>query len=844
MFGLVLAWALSAGVACAQEAPVESEADLQFEFAEKLFRIKAYKAAAAEYARFLRDYGPDPRREEVRYRLAVSHFKLGGEKDYERALGELVTLRKEFPNGKFIQDCLLRSGQVRYALGDARGALADLSELAKTNVRADVAVPMHHFLGRIWYDLGEFGEAVKHLTRVAEAPAETELRPYSLMVLADAHLKANELRRSASALETLLKDYPDLPTRDETWLRLGDLRLALREFAEAQAAYSKVGAAGEFRERAVVGGGRALLGLGKYDDAVRTCTELLAGLGSAPAARAAGVAEQCHYVIGLAHFSGGRYAEAAEAFAKVLLLVQQTGLAEDAGYKLCWCYYQLGEKSAKKLVESGVGFSRLFPASKWTAEVVFLTGEGHLRLGDYENALVQYKRVTEKDANYADALYRIAYAYHREEKQEEAARAYDLFTGKFPKHEKRAAALAGSGAAHQALGRHKEALERYDACLAAAPEGADAEEVRFQRGACLARMSRFEEMGTAFGEYVQKHPRGKYVGAAFYWLGRHHRVRADALVEKEDVAGARQEYELAVRAFRSAVSAGGASRDEASLSAAECSYNLGKAEAERAAALTSRAKGVAEPQATEMRREGAKLEADAAASFREAAKGFLELIDAESAVLRQESVYFWTAAHLRERNDARSGVRVLEALLKRFKESKQADEALYRLAVLSGEVSPPDYAAAVRWCDELLTKHAGGRFAFQARFAKAEALWGQQKPAEAEALYAEVAQRTEGYFRVASLVRLGHISLGKKEYAAAARYFAEVGLLYEDKALTAEALYFAGKANVLRGEAGEALRFWQDLLTRYADSRWTAEMKKELGPLGFTIGPGGSIRKP
>ena len=114
---------------------------------------------------------------------------------------------------------------------------------------------------------------------------------------------------------------------------------------------------------------------------------------------------------------------------------------------------------------------------------------------------------------------------------------------------------------------------------------------------------------------------------------------------------------------------------------------------------------------------------------------------------------------------------------------------------------------------------------------------------EAEALYVEIAQRGAALLKVRSTVRLGHISFDRKEYAAAARYFAEVGLLYEDKAFTPEALYFAGKANALLGDADDAVKFWQQLLANYPDSQWAETAVNDLPGMGFKVEPGGAILK-
>jgi len=840
---LVLLSLLCALPAQAQEPKKETEADRQFDLAESLFKIKVYKTAAPVYRQFLKEFPQDPRCEEARYKLALSYFNLGGEKNQKKALAELITLRKQFPSGKRSQDGLFRSGHLRYIFGDSKGAVADLLALSKLKVRADLKIPMHHFLGRSYYDLGQHAEAVRHLAVVAKAPKANPLRQYALIVLADAHLKLSKVADHAATLDMLLKDYAGSPTQEEMWLRLGDARLALRQFAPALAAYAKLNPKGQYKDRAALGKGRALFGLKRYPEAAKVCKALLAGFQETPANKSLKIPEQCLYIVGLSSFNQGGFAEAAGAFAGLLARVKQGAMAEDGAYKLCWSYYRLGGKSAKKLVASCVNFRRLFPASKWVAQVTFMAAEGYLRLGDYPNAVAHYGQIGPKDPNYADALYRIAYSSHKQNKREDAARAYDVFLAKAGEHVKKVSALLSAGALYQTAGKYKEAVDRYDKYLAAKPTGPEVEEVMYQRGVCYAKMSRFDDMAAAFTQYAAKYPNGRYVGTVFYWLGRHHRIRGDALAEKRDAAGAVKEYAAAEKAWRSSLGLKGPHRDETLLGLAECCYNLGENQAAQAAELAAKAKAAKGDQKKLLERQADKLGKDSTASFQKAAEGFLGIMTRKPAMLRLESVYFWTGTHFREHGDPASAIRAFQAVLRNLK-SKRAVEALHQLALLHAELKPPDNKSVVRYCDQLLKQSPDSKLALQTKFVKAEALYRESNTDNAAAdLYLQVSRKGTGLLKVASVTKLGHISFARGEYAAAARYFAEIGLLYDDKVFTPEALYFAGRANVLLKDLDEAVKFWGQLLKRYAGSKWAAQAKKGLRPLGYVATADGSIQK-
>lgn len=827
----------------AGEAKPATEADHQFEFAEELFKVRAYRTAAAEYRSFLRNYPQDRRREEARYNLALCHFKLGGEAELNKALAELIELRKEFPTGARLQDCLFRTGHIRYLLGDSKGALSDLGELAKLDVRSDLKPLMHHFLGRAYYDLGQNTEAVEHFSAVLQEEKTHPLRQFALILIADAYLKLNKLKQHEEALTTLLNDYKELPTKDEMWFRLGEARLALGEFSLGLDAYRNIDTTGPLGDRAALGSAKALLGLKRYAEVEKECEELLARFRPTAATEEHQIPEHCLYLIGLANFEQGRNEAALDAFNKLLAKFQQGTIAEDAALKVCWCYYRMGESSAKKLIAACVDFRRLFPTSQRGSQAVFLAAEGHLRLGDYKEAVAHYKQVPAGDPNYADALYRIAYCYHKLQSPEDAARAYDAFAGTFQSHSKAAAALAGAGRLYQAAEKYREAVGRYERYLATNPNGPEAEDLRFQRGVCYAKLNEFEQMATAFTEYVKAHPTGKNAGAAFYWIGRHHRAQADTLVEKGKVADAIPEYKLAEQALNSGIGLGGVNREELLLALAECRYSLGHAQAERVAELVARAKGLEDPKKRQLEEQAATLQAESAATLDQAANGFLELMTVKPELLENEDIYFWTGAHFRAAKAVQPAAQAFHAVVERFKDSKKLDAAIFQLAVLYSESVPPDHTAVIRFCDKLIREFPDSRLLLHAKFTKAETLWAQGKEKDALDLYVSVAQKGAGLLKVKSTMRLGHIALADQQLATAARYFAEIGILYDDEEFSSEALYYAGKANLSLKDVAEAMRFWQQLLKRYPAAQWAAAARQELEALHYTVSPDGSIRK-
>lgn len=845
---LFAACLLLAGAGSAQDAPGASEADMQLEFAERLFQLHSYRTAAPEFRKFLTEYENDPRREEVRYKLAICYVSMGeNEENYKKALAELVTLRKEFPNGKRLQDCLFRSGHIRYLLGDRKGAIDDLSDLLEQEkVEPGLSVRAHHFLGRARYDLGQNEPAVTHLSHVVRAPKENPLRRFALIILANAHLKLKQFDKAADVLGTLFADYPKLAADEELRLKLADARLAVEQYDEALAAYKALDARGAHGYRAALGKARACLGLDKRAEAMKTARALLTSYRETPETKGLQVREQCFYILGVVHFERDEWSEAAAAFEKLLDAVKQGRMAEDAAYKLCWCYYRLGKKQAKKLVASCVSFRRLFPTSKWTGQVVFLAAEGYRMLGDYANAVTYYKQVDPKDANHPDALYRIAHCYHKDNKPEEAARAYDAFVAAAEEHKRTNDALADAAGLYQSLGKYEEAAARYRRFIERTAKGSEQAEAMYQLGVCYAKLSQFSKMADVFSRCAAAYPKSEHTGAAYYWLGRHHRIRGDRLAEQGKTNPAADAYRLADENFRNALKHKAPQETAIRLALAECHYNLGETLARGAGDAATRAKAAADDERATLRKEAERLEKEAGAAFDKAAGKFLAIIKAHPKQITSEDVYFWLGAWFREHGRLRPAIQTYESFVKDRRDSAKADLALYQLVELYGTLRPPDYRAVIKYADALIEECEKSKLVLRTKFAKAEALFALKKYDRAEPLYRELSREGSGEMKVASDVKLGHIHLAKKEYGEAVGRFARVGLLYKHDTFTPEALYFAGKAKVLDGapdDVLEAIHFWQQLVKSYPASKWTARMKKDLGPLGYHVGENGTIEK-
>ncbi len=850
---LLLAGAVAACLIFAAAAPADNandDADMQWEFAERLLQLQSYATAAPQLRKFLNEYPEDPRREEARYQLAMCYYAMGEDdpEHYEQAMAELVALRKEFPNGERFNDSFFRSGHIRYLTSDAEGAIDDLSALLEQDeVDDELAVRAHHFLGRARYDLGQHEAAIEHLTRVAEAPEDTPLRRYALIVLANAHTRKNQFEQAANTIDTLLADQPDLDEDEDLLLKLADARLAIEQYDRALAAYRRIGDDSRYRFHAALGIARSYLGLERNDEAMQAARALLEAYEPTPETEGMSIREQCSYIIGVVHFEREEWAEAAAALEKLLDEVKQGGMAEDAAYRLCWSYYHLGEERARNLVAAAAAFRRMFPASDYIDEVVFLAGEGHRALGDYQQAISYYERIEEHDPNYHDALYRIAYSHHRAGQTERAARAYDAFVEKQKEHRRAQDALYESAALYQGLEQYEDAAERYQRFIEMVPRGSEQAEAMYQQGVCYARMGRFDRMDDALTKYVETYPDGEHIGSVHYWLARHHRIQADTHSNDDEIDAAVAAYRRAEQSFQRSLEHDPPEDKTIRRSIAELRYRLGEtlnrgaSEAATAAeqADDADAKGALEEKAN-------RLGEEAGDAFGKAARDFLAIAKEHPEQIKSEDIYFWVGSWFRQHEDIESAIEAFQAFREARPQSENMDRALYQLIDLHGSLEPADHEAVIQYADELIEKRPQSELVLRSKFDKAESLFALRRYDEARPLYREVSREGGGELKIGSDLKLGHIHLAKEEYSDAVGQFARVGLLYRHDTFTPEALYFAGRARARAGgprDIQEAINFWQQLARNYPASQWTARMREDLDPLGYHVAEDGTIEK-
>ncbi|NQT54500.1 tetratricopeptide repeat protein, partial [bacterium] len=321
----LLACLLLAGAASAWAG--ESAADLQFNYAQGLYRDGLRKLAITELEKFVSAHPKDPRGGRARFFLGEC-LRQGDDLKGAVAHYEAAVKDAALPDRP---EALYRLGDCRFRLGDVKGSVAPLrefigSQLASQDHKRHI-VHATYALARAEMAERRYDLALLLFQGVlADTSKDNTYKPYVLLPIGDclAALKRPtealahyaQLEKHLDALIGQTPDGPQLKTQrsvlQQIRMKMANVHLAGRKYAEALALFAKLPDEGEFAEEALYGRTQALFFLQRYPDALAPA---MAYLKRFPKGR---LRAGALYIAAEAHYRTDKFAEAERLFAEFL----------------------------------------------------------------------------------------------------------------------------------------------------------------------------------------------------------------------------------------------------------------------------------------------------------------------------------------------------------------------------------------------------------------------------------------------------------------------------------------------------------------------------------------------
>jgi len=475
----------------------------------------------------------------------------------EQAVERFQRVRANFPRTRVASYAHLQMAQAMLLTADTVQTLLATSQLARMFTTGELAGVGDYFSGVIFYQQGNYINAVEQFEKILADYASTALRePAAAMLLAC--LNASSQFEKSMALGTkYIADYPDERSawRDRTLYFLAEAFYYSEKYNEAdkfyQEAYSRKNDL-DIVPYARLGRNYALYHLGRLNEAADGFKALLNS-------RLSDTIFTINAYLGYGYclFNQREFLKALDIFEALTNTFPDISLAAIPGYFYAgYCYYQL--KYYGQAVDAWTALMNKFPASNpKAAEAAFRTGDTYFKALEYDKAIAAFQFVIERYpfsqfAPAAQAL--IAQCYYNRHQYLNAIREYQKFLDlypsdqqvsgvrrslemsyylagqedssvmqeflkRFPQSELAAAGLLKKGRDLFDANRYDEAVVELQQAVVNSPGSAVAADAQLLTAEAYAQMKRWKESAQAYKKFLDYFPDHEQRSGAFFNLG-------------------------------------------------------------------------------------------------------------------------------------------------------------------------------------------------------------------------------------------------------------------------------------------------------------------------------------
>jgi TolA-binding protein len=482
------------------------------------------------------------------------------------------------------------------------------------------------------------------------------------------------------------------------------------------------------------------------------------------------------YRLGQSLFELKKHADARTELLKLEPTPRDFPYATEVTFRIAQCSLELGDAAdAAKRFESVMNATGDQAGHYLVPAAAFYAGEARFRTGEFASAAKAYgKAAQSQDAEYSkNALYGMGWALYRSGEFETAATTFELFLQRHGKD-------GASGEAQFLLGECRLKQDKPAEALAAfqrVPAGEWQDDALSASGFACAALKDDAKAAQWFLRLEQSVPDSPLVNEARLHAGIHLQ-RAG----KDDEAAAVLERLL--------------SNDPGPF-AAEAAYWRG---------------------ITERRRGGASGAKGAVAWFDKALEAKPEKELAQRIALARADALF----------DAGDFDGAKEAYAKAGGSSEEATYSAAAAALNGG-----DFAGATKRAKDFLAKYPQGKRAPSANLVLGEALFAQEKWADALAAFDAAAS---GEARPRALSRAGWCCFKLGKFADAAPRFQALAKEFPKDERAAEASFLAGRALLRGGDAKSAQAAYEQFFQSFAESEWSDDARYDLAQCHRQLG--------
>lgn len=234
--------------------------------------------------------------------------------------------------------------------------------------------------------------------------------------------------------------------------------------------------------------------------------------------RMASTAPLALYTIAFTHVKDGNYQAAARAFESLSARYPNTSFSRDAGLAVAEVYFELGD-FRRAIEEAESRINGLEGPDRDRAH--FLLAESHSQLGDVDQAVLAYRRLTDGDPNspfYRPALFGLAWNFYKMGNFQWAAEQFQMVRSS-GQDELSARATYYEGVNRTLTQEPEPAIALFSEYLDSWPDGSLAEHALYELGVTYYRERRWDEAEETLSSFVDAFPDSPTAGEALNYLG-------------------------------------------------------------------------------------------------------------------------------------------------------------------------------------------------------------------------------------------------------------------------------------------------------------------------------------
>lgn len=237
-------------------------------------------------------------------------------------------------------------------------------------------------------------------------------------------------------------------------------------------------------------------------------------------------ADRAQHYLGICRLKNKQYAEALDAFNKVIANYPKFDLLPSTYLHLGLTQYNLALAGQKELypkaVETLAALVAKYPQGKELPQALYYQGEALYAQGQKAEAAKRYAEVVKKypqDPLLPSALYALGVAQEELGQPADAGATYDAYLKQFAKQPLAAEVTLRRGETLAAQGQY-EVAEKWFAAVAGRQGFALADLALFRQAACLSELHKYAEAAALYASLPQKFPESQYVAASNLAAGK------------------------------------------------------------------------------------------------------------------------------------------------------------------------------------------------------------------------------------------------------------------------------------------------------------------------------------